>query len=326
MIPSLIGVDSAQALRRVVCASPSRASTLWLSALGIGIGDADGHRAFQAGLRSTGLHGDLGRVPPQLTIIDWSLVAELCADSLAYATVVLHALVDRGVPVICCPPDDEHGRQLLMGGWTAPLRREGVVWLSVAGEHRKRAAGPVLLSPIVTFGGSHGPFQASTVLAQLEESLDRHGWPPSPLVSEMVMELVQNTKAHANASVAAMSAMLFPRRRPAMLQVAVADDGVGIPASLQTHPRYAWLGLVSDASAVESVYAARWSRRAPAAGGGVLGELLQLLLAEYESRIVVRSGSGHVCVTSRRPTRASCHSFSHGFGTQHLLEIRRPLA
>jgi len=323
-IPSLDGIDDVRALRRRLRDVDGGAGAPWISTLGIGISDAAKHIAFQGGLRATAVHESLGRATPSFVVMDWSQIAEVSADGLAYAAVLHHTLPERGVSVICAPPADASVRVLLAPSLAGPLYGEGVTWLPVSGSASRSGDPMTLLCPLVAFLGSHGRLRAGELLGALESALEAHGWPAIDLISDLVMELAQNVLAHANARIAAICAVLHRRRRPPVLQIGLADGGIGIAASMMEHPRHAWLGLTSEASAVESVYVARMSRRGLEEGGGVLSCILEDLLARYNSRVTVRSGGGHLAVSSAAPHRIVRTSASIGYGTQYLIEIRRP--
>lgn len=292
---------------------------LWVRADGLGAADPAVHRGLQSALRRTGVHGELGGVAPETVVLDWTHLAAVSADGLAFAAVLLQALRDRGIHVRCCPPHDPVVGAALAQSSCGALRGEGIAWHAEPTGTVSRTDPRHVLGPLHLFAGARG-FSLSTALDQIEGALNRAGWRSVPMLPELLMEIAQNIRSHANARHAALCVVVERRRRPPRLQVGVADDGIGIPNSILNDPRHGWLDSFSPARATETVVMRQLSGRGADQGGGVLGDLYETLLAESGATVTLRSGAGWVRISGA--DRESRHeSLTYGLGTQVLVEL-----
>jgi hypothetical protein len=292
---------------------------LWTRVDGLSAADLGVHRALQAALRRTGVQGEPGQVLPEMVVLDWTHVAAVSADGLAFAAVLCQALRARSIRVLCIPPDETAVAAALGHSSCDALRVPGVEWRPREAIQLTSTAPYIPLGPVHLFAGTLG-FSIVAALDEVDGALERGGWPMVPELGELLMEMAQNVRTHASASHAALSVVVHRRRRPPRLQVGMADDGIGIPNAVLDDPRHRWLESYSPSRATETVVTRQLSGRGAGRGGGVLGELYHTLLTQAGATITLRSREGWVQLTgtSRTPRH---ESLSYGTGTQILVEL-----
>jgi hypothetical protein len=140
-------------------------------------------------------------------------------------------------------------------------------------------------------------------------------------------EFLHNVLSHGEAQNAAAVVIVFTRRRPRILQVGIADDGIGIPTSLVTQRRHDWVSEFSDALATRAVLRGALSGRPEDAlgaltGGGV-ARIVQRLSHELHARVIMRSGAALVRVGASTGN-VEINRLSYGHGTQVRIEVPIP--
>lgn len=110
----------------------------------------------------------------------------------------------------------------------------------------------------------------------------------------MLSELCHNIIEHNPSSALGFASMQFyrPSRRKPFLQLAVGDDGVGIPTSLRKNPLYAQ--LTNDKIAIEKSMQPNVTEFSDEFGRGQGLHQLRLLCAKHRGAITLRSGMGKV--------------------------------
>jgi hypothetical protein len=139
-------------------------------------------------------------------------------------------------------------------------------------------------------------------------------------------EVLHNVLSHAGATHGAATALLFPRRRPKILQIGIADDGLGIAGTVLRDPHHEELAWFSDARVTGAVIRDNLSGRGAVSGeregGGGLARVVKRLLLETASKVFLRSGAALVVLRSEDPEHFLFHRLTYGTGTQIRLELR----
>jgi hypothetical protein len=91
--------------------------------------------------------------------------------------------------------------------------------------------------------------------------------------------------------------------------------------NLLSQARHAWLGQFSDATVAETTLAHEMSGREVGQGGS-LGALMRTFLGETCSRVILRTGTAHLSMSSEEPHAYRKRSLTYGVGTQLLVEIK----
>ena len=294
----------------------------WLRLDGVGVESIEVHSALLHALQPFGLCGEFAGTPPHTAVLDWSSCSKCDAEGLAFFVVLARELAGRGARIIVCGPTERGLVELLEeSGFRASCACEK--W--ILSEHDGRCDTRILGRGAM-FGGELSRAGISEFLSQLDSSLNAFGLPDqqAAIASALVCEAFQNVLSHANASHAAAVAVRHSRRRPSVIQVGIADTGVGIPAHVLSHPRHAWLASFSDASVTEVVLDQSISGRPNDEGGGGFGLLARTFLRECDARLLVRSGAALVTLSSDDPNRYRKRMLTYGAGTQMRFELRLP--
>lgn len=135
------------------------------------------------------------------------------------------------------------------------------------------------------------------------------------------VELIHNIQSHSGARFGAAAALLLPRRRPQVLQVGVADDGIGIAGSILSQPLHDWMSWSPDASVAEVVLDRALSGRESQTGGG-MARHIRRLVDEANCRIDIRTGASHLFLTSDEPRAFTKTYLNAGLGTQVRLQAK----
>jgi hypothetical protein len=183
-----------------------------------------------------------------------------------------------------------------------------------------------LLAPMAVFGPDSND-SVDLFCDELSASLRRLETPRRTLLAVMgtTQELLHNVLSHASARHASAVALLHVRKRPRVLQVGIADDGVGIAGAVLHQERHRWLEWFHDTSVTEAVLQQALTGRpsAPEAGnGGGMARIIRRLLSESASTVMLRSGAALILLRSTTPDRCERHTLTYGAGTQVRLEIR----
>lgn len=345
MLPELSGVRNAAELRRVLAPLERTRDARWLRLDGLGVEPLETHGAFLHSLTRCGLGAEVAGLVaqwPAVAVLDWSFAEECSAEGLALLPLVVHALHARGTHVMCCAPTDPHLAALvdsaqLRGACAGACRRrdDGVHfgWIEGAGGSGPAAAGrggggkarllvPLTMIQPAVRDGRAGQFLNALKSGALAVGLDGD---LAELVTSVTTEVLQNVFEYSGAEKAAAVALLWPRRRPAVLEIGVADGGLGIGGSVVSQPRHSGLGAFPESTQAEIVFAGGLSSRAPeAGGGGGLSLILRDLVDRCGATVNVRSGAGRVEVSQLgrglRPVRGT----TYGWGTQTRIAIKVP--
>lgn len=251
-------------------------------------------------------------------MLDWSGVLKCTAEGVAMFAVLERRLIAAGVKVFVCAPSAASVAHVMdqTGVRAACVSTE---WIAcectgrITIESLARAAifGPGTNDSVDTFSDD------------LASALHRPGLPRATTRAFMavVHEVLHNVLSHSSADHAAAVALLFPSRHPAVAQVGVADDGIGISGHILAQPRHQWLGCFSDASVTETVLHEALSGRDSDTGGG-MSFLVRRLLSDAESTVMVRSGSALLVLRNTAPGQYKKTALTFGGGTQFRIELR----
>lgn len=290
---------------------------------GLGIDRPESHGALCSTLERLGIGTANGTKLPKLVVLDWSVVSNCSAEGLAFFSVLARHLVGSGVHVIATEPELEDIREVLVQSGIR-ARCDGVAWVSCATSGR----------PSVRSGARAALFTASWDASvddfcdDLSATLVRLAVPRRARCAVMgtTHEMLHNVFSHAGARYGGATALLFPGRRPKVLQIGIADDGLGIAATVLRHPRHEWLGWFSDARVTGAVLrdslTGRGAESGEEAGGGGLARIVKRLLSETTCKIIVRSGAALIVLRSGDADRFVPHRLTYGTGTQLRLELQ----
>jgi hypothetical protein len=306
---------------RTSLAGPMRTGeAVWLRLGGLGLDDARSHGALCNCLERLGIGG--AEIPPGIVVLDWSVASDCSAEGLVFFAVLAKHLVDTGVQVFAAEPAVSGIAEVLaQSGFRSGCA--GVEWVPCdacgGGAAHCGARGALF---------STSPNESvDDFCDDLSATLKRLAVPRSVRCAIMgtAQEVLHNVLSHAEASHGAAAALIFPRRRPKVLQIGIADDGVGIAGTILRHPRHAWLGWFSDAQVTEAVLrdhrSVRGADTGEEQGGGGLARLVKRLLAETPSSVILRSGSAFVTLRSQDPDHFHLRRLTYGTGTQFRLEL-----
>lgn len=319
---SSLDTSSVTSLRASVSSLKRSGDAAWIQLNGLPLEDGRAHSALCHALARFGLGAELGAHIPKAAVLDWSNVDGCSAEGVAFFAVLVRHLLAKGVRVIACRPAD--------GAIAAVLERAGILvacgpitWVKCAA---CTPSAVEAIAPAAVFG-SESNDSVFVFCDELSAALKRLALTRS--VRQAVMgttqELLQNVLSHASASHAAAMALLLPRKRPKVLQIGVADDGLGIPGSVLRQERYRWLGWFHDASVTEVVLSQALSGRpstAESANGGGMARIIKRLLRETTSTVMLRSSAALITLRSNAPDRFERRALTYGAGTQIRVELR----
>ena len=278
------------------------------------------HAALLQYLRRAGCGDDLPSAPPRLVAFDWSCAEQCSAEGLAFFGVLSRLVREKGQMMIVCSPKtrDLHGIVTEAG-----LRDDAgpVTWISSQTGGQRITA---LAAPTLSFQSPVAEVAARPFVLGIEALLERNFVRPRAidLTGSLLMELLQNVSTHATGAWASGVAVVHTRRRPAVLEIGLADTGDGLPRTVLVGPRLRWIVPLCDASVLEAFVANGLTSRAVEEGGGALRDVVaEFLTAVAGGVVLIRSGSALVrldpsLLRSIRPTQ-----LSYGFGTQIRIEI-----
>jgi hypothetical protein len=316
-------LQSLSTLRASLAGSARTGATAWIRLGGLGIDDAAAHGALCTTIARFGLEPPAVEARPQLVVLDWSTVAECSAEGIAFFGTLAQRLTGSGVRVIAAEPGVGAIREILTDSGLR-ARCNGLEWVPC--DACSRGAGRSVARAAVFNAAANESIDEfcddlSETLVNLRVARDT-----SRAVTGTTFEMVHNVLSHAGAAHGVAAALLFPRRRPAVLQVGIADDGPGIAEAVLRHPRLRWLGWFSDAGVTASVLRGNLSGRGAEAGaeegGGGLARAVKRMLRETESEVIVRSGAALVTLGSDDPERFSMRRLTYGTGTQIRIQFR----
>jgi hypothetical protein len=291
---------------------------LWLQSRGLAIDTGMWHAAFCGCLRQFGLGGEnTGRIPA-CAALDWTACDDTSAEALAMFAVVVRRLRRNDVAVYACEPGARSISDVLD---RSGIRSEcsDVQWIG-----NFSADGRALESFVPAAVWACGDdSSAHRFCDQLGAALRAAGTTKCLRrgVMSTTVELIHNIQSHSGAHFAAAAALLLPRRRPSVLQVGVADDGIGIPDAILSQPLHEWLSWFPDASVMEVVLQHALSGRQSQTGGG-MAHHVRRLIGEALCRVDIRSGASHLVLSSDKPTTFTKTHLNAGLGTQVRLEVR----
>jgi hypothetical protein len=318
LLAQAAGCSNVTELRRTLSQSLRTGQAKWLRLDGLSVNSLRTHDGLQMSLRSFGAFGDLGLLQPSIVVLDWGSAFPGDADGLAFFPILSRLLIAAGAKVIACMPNNSNLASIVEKSDCVALAGEGISWIpgvpGVPGSYEPVA--PVILLP-------NGKGQGLGALINCVEQRMRDIGCSNviDLTSSLLVELIQNVQAHSDCTYAGIGTVLLKRRRPPVLQVGIADDGVGIAVNLLSQPRHAWLGQFCDATIAETTLAHEMSGR-EVGNGGSLGALMRKFLGETCSQVILRTGTAHLSMSSEAPDAYRTRSLTYGVGTQLLIEIK----
>ena len=315
----LDGVASVGELRRRLIEDCKTGRAAWIQLHGLSVDQPNVHGALLHALTAFRLGGDHGRVAPRIAVLDWTNVDGTTAEALSMFAILVRTLVARGVAVVVCgPADGDIANALEASGIRATCG--DVKWIFCDCRRRGRAE---VLVPSSHFAGTLGraalgPFLAATVttLEGLQIRADHIA-----LFADALMEILVNVVTHAGAEQATASLILHCRRRPRVIEVGLADSGMGIATNMLMQPRHAWLATMSDRAATEAVFGQALSGRDAADGGGGMTRIMKRIVNACNSTLIVRSGAAKLTLTGPLQGGASLVGHTFGWGTQTRLTL-----
>lgn len=315
-----LAYSSVGALRASLAGAVRTKEAAWLQMKGLTLDDPRQHSALCTTLEQLG-----STAIPATVVLDWSATSECSAEGMALFSVLGRRFCAGASRVIICAPASRAiSTALIRSGLRESL--PGAIWVPCA------ATGTVTFEPVAR-AAVFGPDANDSVddfCDDLSAALKNLGAPRSTsrAVTGISHELLHNVLSHSDAMRAAAAALLFPRRRPRVLQIGLADDGVGIADSVLRQERHAWLGWFSDANVTQSVLRRRLSGRADtqegAESGGGMARMVERLMGDAPARVLMRSGAALVAIERESPTRLLTSRLTFGTGTQFRVEVRLP--
>lgn len=317
-----VQLQSLDTLRASLAGSGRNRTTAWIKLGGLAIEEASAHGAFCNTLERLGLTTDATASPPQLVVLDWSTVDECTSEGVSFFATLARQLVESGVRVIVTEPASAGIRGVLADSGLR-ARCDGLEWVPC------EACGHITVRSIAraAFFSRVQNESVDDFCDDLSAALEDLRVPRKTLVAiaGTTFEMLHNVLSHADAPHGAATALIFPRRRPKVLQVGIADNGLGIPGSVLRHPRHAWLAWFSDAEVTSAVLRGNLSGRGAESGldegGGGLARAVRRLLSETSARLVLRTARALVILQSGQPDRFMLHRLTYGTGTQIRLQI-----
>lgn len=316
----VLTAETSTQLRARLRAARDTIASVFIRLDGLAVEPTATHAAMQQYLRRAGLGDELVGPTPTLVALDWTCVEGCPAEGLALFGVLARVLQQRGRTVIICGP---MALDLAAVVAESGLQQhsEPAIWISCDANGVRKSA-PI--TPALLFRSpALGPTVTELLMA-VETVMLRHSAAPDAidLTTSLLMELLQNVGTHAAGAWASVVAVIHSRRRPAVLEIGMADSGDGLPKSVLSGPRLRWLVPLCDASILEAFVANGVTSRPIDSGGGALRDVVLKFLDVVPAGVVlIRSGSALIrldraLARSIRPTQ-----LSYGFGTQIRLEI-----
>jgi hypothetical protein len=297
---------------------------MWLRMGGLATDDARAHGALCNALNR--LLGAAAGGAPDALVLDWSGVSNCSAEGLALFGVVVRRLSEAAVRIIVIEPDFTDTQAAIAESRIVDGCGE-LDWVPSVASKRSSLR---CCTRAAAFSGTANE-SVDDFYDGLSETLRAHDVPRPAVLGIMgtAMELLHNVLSHAGASHAAAAAFVLPRRRPPVLQLGIADDGIGIPSTVLRHPRHEWLNWFSDAGVMRAVIREQLSGREDTdhsleTGGGGMARMIRRLLEETTSEVTLRSGSALIRLSSNDPDQYEIHRLTYGAGTQVRVELRLP--
>ena len=314
---SSLDYSSASALEAQVTGHKRSGSLEWIRAEAFSLDNEQWHSALCRVLSHFGLCGETSRVPPQVAVLDWSRTETCSAEGLAFFAVLIQRLTSIGVTVVACDAGlSDVSLVLETSGARAMTQTKR--WISGKPEARNSVETLVPLAVSAT-GTTNG---IGIFCNSLNDSLVALGATKKcrQAVVGTVIDLIQNVKSHSQAQYAAATALLLSRKRPKIIQIGIADDGLGIPNTVLSQPLHQWLAWFPDASLTEVVLDQGLSSRESQSGGGS-AHLIRRLVSEVRSRVIIRTAGALISFDSEAPSKFTKRNLSPGLGTQVRLEV-----
>lgn len=320
--PTAVDLSSSTALRKSLNDACKSGYAAWVRMDGLTLDDRSTHGAFCHTLTKFGLGADSGRQIARIAVLDWSHVEGCSAEGIAFFPVLVRRLVHEGVKVFACRPADRAIADVLecCGVLSACKTVEWVRCLEHKALHIES------LAPAAIFDGDANE-TVDVFCGELSGALKRLELTTAARKAVMgtTQELLHNVLSHAGASHAAAIGILLPRKRPKLIQIGVADDGMGIRDAVLRNGRHEWLQWFHDASVTEAVLNGALSGRAetPDGGrGGGMARMIRRLLSENRSTVMLRSGAALITLRSSAPEQFVREALTYGPGTQVRVELR----
>lgn len=317
LVTEVAASDGPEQLRRSLSDALRRRDAIWLHAGGFSAYHPPRHRALLHALEAAGVAGDSQRrALPSTLVFDWTTTETCTADGFALFGVAGLWLSAHGLrPIVCGPALRDLALLLEVTG----LRDAGCWgrWIENApiGANRLRPLGRA-----GTFGGALGRGNLREFLSDLAAALRAIGTERerAHLIEAVAMDMMQNARAHAGNALGCVVALVEHRRRPARVQIGMADSGPGIPTHVLRQPAYSDLAPFSDLTVVGAVLNHALSGRAGGAGGG-FARLATRIVQDFGGEVCVRSGAALV---SLGPAAGACGvRLNTGWGTQVLVSM-----
>jgi hypothetical protein len=316
----LTGVASVAELRSALHPDLQAKRAQWVSLNGLSATEATHHQALLRILNQLGLGGDEPQARAGTVVLDWSTTRSCSADGLAFFAVVMRVLREAGFHVVLCEPSDgDIALALDQSGLRSACK--GLTWIPSSGSTTRRITA---VTSAALFGGALGGGNVQEFSWKLDDALDQIGLSQrrAGLLSAVTTDLVQNVLAHAGGVNASVVALLHTRRRPPVVEIGVADAGLGIAASLLSQERHAWLMPMTDAAVAEVVFGRALSGRSAEAGGGGLSRLVRRLRDQCDATVLVRTGAALLDLSGPTSVKCTPQRLNCGWGTQVLVAVR----
>ena len=316
----ILASQNATQLRARLKAARDRVSSTFIRLDGLAVEPTGTHSAMLQYLRRAGCGDDLPGTPPQVVALDWSCADRCSAEGLAFFGVLGCLIQTRGqILIVCSPSASDLAGIVMEAGLQETCTHARWIASQASGRRMTRIA-----SPSLVFDSPIAGHEVLAFFTAIEAVLERNKLPPDSvdLTTSLLMELLQNISTHAVGACASVVAVVHSRRRPAVLEIGLADSGKGMPSTVLTSPRLQWLVPLCDASILEAFVANGFTSRPLEAGGGALREVVLKFLDMVPGGVIlIRSGSALIrldlsLARSLRPTQ-----LSYGFGTQLRVEI-----
>jgi hypothetical protein len=235
----------------------------WLRLGGLGLDDPGAHGALSTSLERLGMGLQDERLRPQIVVLDWSVVNGCSAEGLAFFAVLARRFIADGVHVIATEPQRMDVKDVLVNSGLQDACA-GVRWIPCHASGQRTVESSARAALFYTGSNESLDEFCDDVSATLERLA------VSRMVRRAVMgttqEMLHNVSSHAGADHGAATALFFPRRRPRILQIGIADDGLGIASTVLRDPRHEWLAWFSDARVTGAVIRDNLSGRGPSLG------------------------------------------------------------
>ena len=307
-------------LRARLRAARDTLSSVFICLDGLAVEPTAVHAAMQQFLRRAGLGDELIGLPPSVVAFDWTCADGCPAEGLAMFSVLVRVLQTRGrVVFVCGPMATDLAAVVAESG--LQQHSDPAIWIASSTSGARRSA---CITPAVLFRSPVPRHAATQLLEAVEAVMANYSAGPDAidLTSSLLMELLQNVGTHAAGAWVSVVAVLHNRRRPAVLEIGIADSGDGLPKTVLSGPRLRWLAPLCDASILGAFVANGFTSRPVEAGGGALRDVVLKFLDVVPTAVMlIRSGSALIRIDrslarSVRPTQ-----LNYGFGTQVRVEI-----